>query len=132
MKSAQRSTVPDEMKERSLAHLFGVTLSRPFRFLTTEAIVVFASLYNGYLYGLSFLFNGAFNLVFGEMGYGFDIQGVGLCFLGLIVGISIGPITHIWQEAHYRKLVSRVAKKRPTPPRIPVDEREITSGLPPI
>lgn len=44
--------------------LVRTALSRPFRFLFTEAIVMFAALYNGYLYGLSFLFNTAFNIVF--------------------------------------------------------------------
>lgn len=39
--------------------LFSVALTRPFRFLFTEAIIIFAALYNGYLYGLSFLFNTA-------------------------------------------------------------------------
>lgn len=119
--------VPEEMRQKSVGQLFRVTLSRPFRFLFTEPVVMFAALYNGYLYGLSFLFNGAFNLVFGEMGYGFSIQGVGLTFLGLVVGISIGPITHLWQEAHYRKLVRRAAKERPKPAQIPVNSRHSSS-----
>lgn len=97
--------VPDEMKERSLSQLFSITLSRPFRFLTTEAIVVFASLYNGYLYGISFLFNGAFDLVFGEEGYGFGIMGVGLCFTGFALGVSIGPVMNVWQERYYQKCI---------------------------
>lgn len=96
-------TVSEEMKAKSIGQLFKVTLSRPFRFLSTESIVIFCALYNGFLYGLSFLFNGAFNLVFGEMGYGFDTRGVGLTFLGLVVGITLGPFISIWQEHHYQK-----------------------------
>lgn len=106
---AQRNTsnidVPDEMKERSLTQIFSVTLSRPFRFLTTEAIVIFASLYNGYLYGISFLFNGAFDLVFGSKGYGFGTLGVGLCFIGFALGVSVGPVVNIWQERYYQRYV---------------------------
>lgn len=94
--------VPEEMKKKSLQQLFGVTLSRPFRFLATEPIVVFAATYNGYLYGLSFLFNGAFSLIFGAKGYGFDTIGVGSCFLGLVLGISLGPFINLWQEHHYQ------------------------------
>ena len=94
------------MKHRSAKELFKDALLRPFRFLFTEAIIIFASLYNGYLYGLSFLFNGAFSLVFGPEGHGFNIIGVGLCFLGIIVGISIGPITNLWQERYYLRRVS--------------------------
>ena len=88
--------VPDSLKQRGPKELFKVALARPFKFLFTEAIIVFGALYNGYLYGLSFLFNGAFSLVFGPKGHGFEIQDVGLCFLGIVVGISIGPITNLW------------------------------------
>jgi len=80
-------------------------LTRPFRFLGTEAIIVFAALYNGYLYGLSFLFNAAFALVFGPEGHGFTISGVGLAFLGIFVGISFGPITNLWQERYYQRRI---------------------------
>jgi hypothetical protein len=79
-------------------------LKRPFLFLSTEAIIQFSALYNGYLYGLSFLFNSAFVIVFGSEGHGFDTIEVGLCFLGLIAGISIGPITNaIFQEPHFQR-----------------------------
>lgn len=96
--------VPEHLKARGVADLFRVTLSRPFRFLGTEAIIVFAALYNGYLYGLSFLFNTAFTLVFGH-GHGFQTREVGICFLGLCIGISIGPVTNILQERVYQRKV---------------------------
>lgn len=96
--------VPDHLKKRGVKELFTVTLMRPFRFLGTEAIIMFAALYNGYLYGLSFLFNTAFALVFGQ-GHGFDTIGVGVCFLGICAGISLGPLTNIWQERYYQRKV---------------------------
>ncbi|KJX93368.1 MFS multidrug transporter like protein [Zymoseptoria brevis] len=98
-------TVPEEMRATGVRQLFAKTLSRPFRFLATESIVVFGALYNGFLYGLSFLFNGAFNLVFGDKGYGFDTRGVGLTFLGLMVGISLGPLANLWQQWHYQQQI---------------------------
>ncbi|TVY60679.1 Efflux pump FUB11 [Lachnellula suecica] len=85
-------------------NLFQKALKRPFLFLGTEAIVIFCSLYNGYLYGLSFLFNGAFNIVFGSKGYGFGTIDVGLAFLGICVGITIGPITALlFGERYFQK-----------------------------
>lgn len=103
--SSSNLDVPVEMRPKSIGQLFSVTLSRPFRFLSTEAIVLFAALYNGYLYGLSFLFNGAFKLVFGPGGYSFDTIGVGLCFSGFIIGVSLGPVVNIWQERHYQQRI---------------------------
>jgi MFS family permease len=92
----------NRLQHRSAHELFSVALTRPFRFLITEAIVIFGALYNGYLYGLSFLFNGAFRMVFGE-GHGFSTVGVGCAFLGIAFGISLGPFTNLWQERYYRK-----------------------------
>ncbi|KXJ85773.1 MFS multidrug transporter-like protein, partial [Microdochium bolleyi] len=86
---------------KTTRQLFHVALARPFRFLATEAIVIFAALYHGYLFGLSFLFNGVFVLVFGEGGHGFGIAGVGTAFLGLVAGITTGVFTNIWQERKY-------------------------------
>ncbi|KAI5367577.1 putative major facilitator superfamily, MFS transporter superfamily [Septoria linicola] len=101
----QGTTIPDDAQARSLKTLFTVTLARPFRLLSTETIVIFGALYNGFLYGLSFMFNGAFGLVFGEQGYGFTTQGVGLCFLGLVIGISLGPVAGVWQERYYQRQI---------------------------
>lgn len=91
------------LQHRSPYQLLHVALTRPFRFLFTEAIVGFAALYNGYLYGLSFLFNGVFGMVFGPEGHGFDKIGVGCAFLGVAIGISIGPFTNLWQERFYQR-----------------------------
>ncbi|THX58981.1 major facilitator superfamily protein [Aureobasidium pullulans] len=99
--------VPEHMRQRGVRQLFRTALTRPFRFLFTEAIVIFAAVYNGYLYGLSFLFNGAFNIIFGPSGKGFETYQVGLTFLGICVGISLGPLTNIWQERYYQKRVGR-------------------------
>jgi len=98
--------VPEAMRQRGVRQLFRIALTRPFRFLFTEAIVVFAALYNGYLYGLSFLFNGAFSVIFGPSGKGFNTLQVGLTFLGIIVGITLGPVTNIWQERYYQRRIS--------------------------
>ncbi|KAF1962798.1 MFS general substrate transporter [Byssothecium circinans] len=102
----QTLDVPDEMKKRSPRQLFGSALTRPFRFLASEAIVQFGALYNGYLYGLSFLFNGAFHMIFGPNGYGYDTIGIGLSFLGIVAGITLGLVTNTYQERHYQRQVA--------------------------
>lgn len=101
----QNIDVPEAMRQRGLRQLFKIALSRPFRFLFSEAIVIFAALYNGYLYGLSFLFNDAFSVIFGPTGKGFEVYQVGLTFLSICVGISLGPLTNLWQERYYQKRI---------------------------
>ncbi|KAF2256918.1 polyamine transporter [Trematosphaeria pertusa] len=112
-KAARKSTgdesldVQDQLKQRGPKQLFGTALTRPFRFLATEAIVQFSALYNGYLYGLSFLFNGAFHIIFGPDGYGYDTIGVGLSFLGIVIGITTGLLTNIYQERYYQRRIAQ-------------------------
>jgi MFS family permease len=101
----ERVEVPDEMKQRGPKQLFSTALARPFRFLAGEAIVQFGAAYNGFLYGLSFLFNGAFHMIFGPSGYGFDTIGVGISFLGIVFGITLGLFTNILQERYYQRRV---------------------------
>jgi MFS family permease len=98
--------VPDEMKQRGPKQLFGTALARPFKFLGFEAIVQFGALYNGFLYGLSFLFNGAFHMIFGPNGYGYSTIGVGISFLGIVAGITLGLVTNIFQERYYQRRVA--------------------------
>ncbi|TAQ86180.1 hypothetical protein B7494_g5474 [Chlorociboria aeruginascens] len=88
------------------SNLLQKALKRPFLFLGTEAIIIFSALYNGYLYGLSFLFNSAFIIVFGPGGHGFTTIQVGLTFLGISTGITIGVVTNaFFQEPYYHKMV---------------------------
>lgn len=103
--------VPEEMKQRGPKQLFGTALARPFRFLATEAIVQFGALYNGFLYGLSFLFNGAFHMIFGPNGYGYDTIGIGICFLGIVFGICFGLFTNIFQERYYQRQVVKAGQR---------------------
>ncbi|KAF1977928.1 MFS general substrate transporter [Bimuria novae-zelandiae CBS 107.79] len=102
----QSLDVPDELKQRDPRQLFGTALIRPFRFLAVEAIVQFGAITNAYLYGLSFLFNGAFHIIFGSEGYGYDTIGIGLSFLGIVVGITTGLLTNIYQERYYQRQVA--------------------------
>lgn len=93
---------------RSLHTLFAVTLTRPFRFLFTEPITMGAAAYNGFLYGLVYLFNEAFPLVFGPgaNGHGFNTGEWGLAFLGIAIGSLIGAMLHPLQERYYLRKVA--------------------------
>jgi hypothetical protein len=71
----------EEMRTQIMRKLLRVPLVRPFHFLVTEPVIIFYVAFNGYLFGLTFLFNGAFTLVFCPMGYGFNTILVGLANL---------------------------------------------------
>ncbi|KAA8576240.1 hypothetical protein EYC84_006388 [Monilinia fructicola] len=102
----QNLDVPPDMRTQPATQVFATALTRPFHLLFTEPVILFTAAYNGYLFGIAFLFNGAFTIVFAD-GYGFNTIQTGLANLGVCVGALLGPVTHIWQERYYlRKIVA--------------------------
>lgn len=110
LQSATSITDANADDRKGLHQLFAITLTRPFHFLFTEPITFFAAVYNGFLYGLVYLFNEAFPLVFGPPstlgGHGFNGGQVGLSFLGLAVGPIIAFCFYPLQERYYLRSVA--------------------------
>ena len=46
-------------------------------------------------------------MIFGSKGYGFDTAGVGISFLGIVVGVTTGLISNIFQERYYQRRVAQ-------------------------
>ncbi|ESZ97966.1 hypothetical protein SBOR_1637 [Sclerotinia borealis F-4128] len=101
----QNLDVPLDMRTQPVTQVFATALTRPFHLLFTEPVILFTAAYNGYLFGIAFLFNGAFTIVFSD-GYGFNTIQTGCANLGVILGAFLGPITHIWQERYYLRKVT--------------------------
>jgi multidrug resistance protein len=92
---------------KGLHTLFAITLTRPFRFLFTEPITLCSAIYNGFLYGLVYLFNEAFPLVFGPgTGHGFNTGQQGLSFVGMAIGPIIAFCLYPLQERYYLRRVT--------------------------
>ncbi|GLA09220.1 hypothetical protein AnigIFM60653_011299 [Aspergillus niger] len=107
LRSAETTTDLHAEDRKGLHQLFAITLTRPFRFLFTEPITTFSAIYNGFLYGLVYLFNEAFPLVFGEPnGHGFNVGQQGLCFLGMAIGPIIACALSPLQERYYLRRVA--------------------------
>lgn len=100
-----RDAHADERK--GLHQLFAITLTRPFRFLFSEPITFFSAIYNGFIYGLVYIFNEAFPLVFGAGGHNFNGGEQGLVFLGLAIGSIVAAFFHPLQEKYYLKRVAQ-------------------------
>jgi multidrug resistance protein len=100
------SDIHNKADKRSLHSLFAINLARPIRFLMTEPITMGAAAYNGFIYGIVYLFNEAFPLVFGPTGHGFNTGEWGLSFLGLCVGTILAACCHPLQERYYLKRVA--------------------------
>lgn len=66
-----------------------------------------AAAYNGFIYGIVYLFNEAFPLVFGRGGHEFSTGEWGAAFVGLLFGSLVAAIFHPLQESYYLKQVAR-------------------------
>lgn len=107
LKAADSITDANADERKGLHQLFAITLTRPFHFLFTEPITFFAAIYNGFLYGLVYLFNEAFPLVFGPgKGHGFNGGEQGLTFLGLCIGPIIAFLFYPLQERYYLRRIA--------------------------
>ena len=106
--SAERiSDIHTKGEKRSMHSLFATNLTRPFKFLFTEEITMAAAAYNGFIYGVVYLFNEAFPLVFGPGGHNFNTGEWGLSFLGLALGAVIAAGFHPLQERYYLRRVAQ-------------------------
>lgn len=107
LRSAESTTDSHAHERKGLHQLFAITLTRPFRFLFTEPITACSAAYNGFIYGLVYLFNEAFPLVFGPgKGHGFNVGAQGLAFLGMAIGPIIAFCFYPLQERYYLRKVA--------------------------
>ena len=72
----------------------------------SEPITIGAAAYNGFIYGLVYIFNESFPLVFGSGGHGFNAGESGLVFLGLALGSVVAALMHPFQERYYLRKVA--------------------------
>ncbi|KAJ5981058.1 hypothetical protein N7481_008356 [Penicillium waksmanii] len=107
LRSAESTTDLHASDRKGLHELFAITLTRPFRFLFSEPITAFSAIYNGFLYGLVYLFNEAIPLVFGApKGHPFNTGQQGLAFLGMAIGPIIAFCLYPLQERYYLRRVA--------------------------
>ncbi|OCF36230.1 polyamine transporter [Kwoniella heveanensis BCC8398] len=99
-----------ELVKKDPSHLYKVTIVRPFKFLFTEPITYLCAGINGFAFGMIFLSNEAFPLVFGggNGGHGWTHSGVvNLTFLAYVVGAFLGFALTPLQDAKYQAACRR-------------------------
>ncbi|KAK4687539.1 hypothetical protein P7C73_g2587, partial [Tremellales sp. Uapishka_1] len=105
-----------ELAKLQPGHFYKVTIVRPFKFLVTEPITYLCAGINGLAYGIIFLSNEAFPLVFGagNGGHGWTHSGiVNLTFLAYVVGSVLGFAFQPLQEAAYRRACAKIGHSDP-------------------
>lgn len=101
-----RYRAPIEKMDRSITRTVLWSCTRPFQLLIFEPMVLLLCTFTAVLLGVLYLFFQAFPLVFSRV-YHFDLQMVGLTFLGLLVGMVIGTLSDPLWTKNYRRLVAK-------------------------
>ncbi|KIW11098.1 hypothetical protein PV08_10397 [Exophiala spinifera] len=92
--------------EVDMAELINHNFMRPIRMLCTEPIVFLITLYMSFIYGLIYLFLGAYPLVFQKV-RGMNLGVGGLPFIGLILGQLCGGVYIMIDQTQYKKKLAR-------------------------
>ncbi|EST05577.1 Major facilitator superfamily [Kalmanozyma brasiliensis GHG001] len=88
---------------KSLVKTIVTSTTRPFELLVKEVMLLLLCLWSALLLGILYLFFVAFPIVFER--HGFNLQEVGLSFLGIGIGMIIAVLCMPFWARHYTRLV---------------------------
>lgn len=95
-----------DAQRKTKAELFKTALSRPWKILFREPIVLALSFYSAVIFGTLYMLFGAYPIVY-EQTRGWS-QGIsGLAFLGLFIGLMASTIYMIPENSHYIKVQAK-------------------------
>lgn len=109
------SVLEAQAKVSKPSEVFARALKRPWILLFLEPIVLISSTYLAILYGIIYMFLGAFPIVYQQQ-RGWSPGIGGLAFLGLAVGMIIGLGYTIYDNKRYTKLGKQATPESRLPP----------------
>lgn len=89
--------------EKSLVMTIVTSTTRPFQLLVREVMLLLLCLWSALLLGILYLFFVAFPIVFER--HGFNLQEIGLSFLGIGIGMIMAVLSMPLWARHYTNLV---------------------------
>lgn len=111
--TSQPYYAPIEKLTRSIPRTIAWSCLRPFQLLFFEPMVLFLCIFTAILLGVLYLFFEAFPLFFSKV-HGFDLQSIGLTFLGILVGMVAGILSDpIWGLLRQRLIARNAGVSEP-------------------
>ncbi|KFY93871.1 hypothetical protein V500_03499 [Pseudogymnoascus sp. VKM F-4518 (FW-2643)] len=104
--------------DKSLGNEIKVALSRPWKLLFTEPIVLAISIFMAIVYGTMYMCFAAFPIVYQE-GRGWSEGIGGLAFLGILVGMLVAVSYSIYDNARYKNTAAAHGGAAPPEARLP-------------
>ncbi|EWC46378.1 hypothetical protein DRE_04321 [Drechslerella stenobrocha 248] len=101
-----RYYAPYDRREDGILKTVLISCKRPFQLLAFEPMLLALCTFTALLLGILYIFFQAFAIIFRGT-YGFTLSQLGLSFLGLFMGLTLGVLTDpLWRRA-YDRLVER-------------------------
>lgn len=91
------------MGGKSITKTIMISTTRPFQLLLNEYMLLLLCIWSALLLGILYLLFVAFPIVFSQ--HGFNLQEIGLAFLGIGIGMMIAVATMPFWARHYTNLV---------------------------
>jgi MFS family permease len=122
MKRAKKATKETGLEYRTtfmdinptLIRAMQISITRPFKYLFTEPVVIFYSIWLAFVCGCTYFLLGAIPLIFGK--YGWNTGKRGLPHVGYLVGIILGFIISLTvQERLFKRSRLLTSDKKPSP-----------------
>ncbi|KAM0755472.1 MFS general substrate transporter [Meredithblackwellia eburnea MCA 4105] len=113
LRKAGRTNVhaPLELDERSVPLVILTSCAKPFELLATEIMALLLCLWTALLLGILYLFFGAFPIVYSA--HGFNLQSIGLSFLGIGIGLVLGTLSFPFWDRIYQKILRETGQRPP-------------------
>lgn len=112
------SHIDQDRGRPTVASALRTALSRPWKFLFMEPIVLLLSVYMAIIYGTLYMFFAAFPIVYHmERGWGIGISG--LAFLGIMVGMFFSLAYNLFDNRRYLREVKKHGGIAPPEARLP-------------
>ncbi|KAI4523073.1 MFS general substrate transporter, partial [Schizophyllum commune Loenen D] len=99
-----RLYAPNEREDWSPAGVFHSTIYRPFHMFFTEPILLLVTVYVSLVYGILYALFSAIPVVFVTR-RNFSISHMGLIFIAVSIGTTLGAFINIVLSAHYPRLI---------------------------
>lgn len=113
-----KSKIEAQQGKKSIISEFKTALSRPWKLLFREPIVMLLSIYMAIIYGTLYMCFGAFPIVY-QQGRGWS-AGIGaLAFIGVAIGMVIGAILTIPDNKRYMRTAKAHGGNAPPEARLP-------------
>ncbi|KAF5362585.1 hypothetical protein D9757_013322 [Collybiopsis confluens] len=114
LKRDQNYYAPLDKRTQSMTQAILISCYRPFQLMFFERMALLLNTWSALIFGILYLTFQAFPIIFGK-GHGFNVQEVGLSFIGIGIGMLAGVMTQPFFNRYLLRQAERAGGVLPPP-----------------